>query len=85
MPGRQKEQAMPSSLVERWEDAKLGEKIADFVNEEQVLEIIQRCLDLYLEHGIKRERFSDLIDRVGVERFKAAVLGQEVPQGAVCD
>ena len=56
---------------------KLGEKIADFVNEEQGLEIIQRCLDFYLKHGNKRERFSDLIARVGVERFKAAVLGQE--------
>lgn len=64
---------------------KLGEKIADFVNEEQVLEIIQRCLDLYLKHGNKRERFCDLIDRVGVERFRAAVLGQEASQGAVCD
>ena len=56
---------------------KLGEKIADFVNEEQGLEIIQRCLDFYLKHGNKRERFSDLIYRVGVERFKASVLGQE--------
>jgi anaerobic sulfite reductase subunit C len=64
---------------------KLGEKIADFVNEEQALEIIQRCLDLYLKHGNKRERFSDLIDRVGVERFKAAVLGQDASQGAICD
>ncbi|VVB70238.1 Assimilatory ferredoxin-dependent nitrite reductase [uncultured archaeon] len=56
---------------------KLGEKIADFVNEEQVLEIISRSLDLYFKHGNKRERFSDLIDRVGVERFKSAVLEHE--------
>ena len=56
---------------------KLGEKIADFVNEEQGLEIIKRCLDFYLKHGNKRERFSDLISRVGVERFKASVLRQE--------
>ncbi len=56
---------------------KLGEKIADFVNEEQGLEIIKRCLDFYLKHGNKRERFSDLICRVGMERFKSSVLRQE--------
>jgi dissimilatory sulfite reductase (desulfoviridin) alpha/beta subunit len=56
---------------------KLGEKIADFVNEEQGLEIIERCLDFYLKHGNKRERFSDLICRVGMERFKSSVLRQE--------
>lgn len=53
---------------------KLGEKIAVFVNEEQGMEIIQRCLDFYLQHGNKRERFSDLIHRVGMDEFKAAVL-----------
>ncbi|MCX6672382.1 MAG: 4Fe-4S binding protein [Methanothrix sp.] len=51
-----------------------GEKIADFVNEEQGMMIIQRCLDFYLQHGKKRERLGDLIRRVGRDEFKAAVL-----------
>ena len=52
----------------------LGEKIADFVDEEQGMMIIQRCLDFYLQHGNKRERLGDLIRRVGMDEFKAAVL-----------
>ena len=52
----------------------LGEKIADFVDVEQGMMIIQHCLDFYLQHGIKRERFYDLIRRVGMDEFKAAVL-----------
>lgn len=53
---------------------KLGERIVDFVNEEQGMEIIGRCLDFYQTHGNKRERFSDLMRRVGIERLKSAVL-----------
>ncbi len=53
---------------------RLAEKIADFVDEEQGLRIIQSCLDFYLQYGDKKERLSDLIRRVGMDRFKAAVL-----------
>lgn len=42
----------------------LGKKIADFVDEEQGIKIIQRCLDFYREHGNKRERFCDMVRRV---------------------
>jgi anaerobic sulfite reductase subunit C len=52
----------------------LGEKIADFVDEELGMMIIWRCLDFYLQHGKKKERFGDLIRRVGLNEFKAAVL-----------
>jgi anaerobic sulfite reductase subunit C len=52
----------------------LGEKIAEFVDEEQGMMIIARCLDFYLQHGNKRERLYDLIRRVGMDEFKAAVL-----------
>jgi len=51
-----------------------GEKIAYFVDEEQGMMIIERCLDFYLQHGNKRERLGDLIRRVGMDEFKAAVL-----------
>ncbi len=54
----------------------LGEKIADFVSEDQGIKIIQICLDFYIRHGNKRERFGDLMRRVGVERFRDEVLLQ---------
>lgn len=56
---------------------RLGEKIADFVDEGHGTRIIQRCLDFYREHGKKRERFGDLIQRVGMDEFKAAVLQEK--------
>jgi len=52
----------------------LAEKIADFVDEEQGMRIIQHCLDFYRQHGNRRERLCDLIHRVGMDEFKAAVL-----------
>jgi anaerobic sulfite reductase subunit C len=52
----------------------LGEKIADFVDEEQGMRIIQVCLDFYQQHGKKRERLCDLIRRVSRDGFKASVL-----------
>jgi dissimilatory sulfite reductase (desulfoviridin) alpha/beta subunit len=52
----------------------LERKIADFVDEEQGMRIIQHCLDFYLQHGNKRERLGDLIRRVGMNEFKAFVL-----------
>lgn len=54
----------------------LGEKIADFVSEDQGMKIIQSCLDFYIRHGNKRERFGDLMRRVGVERFRDEVMPQ---------
>jgi dissimilatory sulfite reductase (desulfoviridin) alpha/beta subunit len=52
----------------------LGEKIADFVDEGQGMRIVQSCLDFYRQHGDKKERLYDLIRRVGMDEFKAAVL-----------
>lgn len=54
----------------------LAEKIADFVDEEQGMRIIERCLDFYLQHGNRRERLGEMIRRVGMDEFKAAVLPQ---------
>jgi len=54
--------------------AELGEKIADFVGEEQGMMIIERCLDFYLQHGNKRERLGEMMRRFGMDEFKAFVL-----------
>lgn len=63
---------------------RLGEKIADFVDEEHGIGIIQCCLDFYMQHGNKRESFGDLLRRFGIERFKSEIL-QEESQGVACD
>ncbi len=52
----------------------LGERIADFVDEDRGIKIIDLCLDLYNREGRRRERFSDLIHRIGLEKVKAEVL-----------
>lgn len=52
----------------------LAEKIADFVDEGQGMRIIQSCLDFYQQYGEKKERLSDLIRRVGMDKFKSAIL-----------
>lgn len=55
----------------------IGKKIAEFVDEEQGLEIIQRSLDFYRREGQKRERFGNMINRIGLEKFREAVLPLE--------
>jgi dissimilatory sulfite reductase (desulfoviridin) alpha/beta subunit len=52
----------------------LGERIADFVDEDRGIKIIDLCLDLYNREGRRRERFGDLIHRIGLEKLKAEVL-----------
>lgn len=52
----------------------LGKKIADFVDEETGLEVIRRCLDFYIRNGRNRERFGDLINRIGQDEFASFVL-----------
>ena len=53
---------------------RLGEKITEFVDEEQGMGIVQRCVDFYRQRGNRRERFGDMIRRVGMDEFRAAVL-----------
>jgi anaerobic sulfite reductase subunit C len=57
---------------------RLGEKIAGYMDEEESLRIIQRCLDFYQQRCNKRERFGDLIRRVGIDEFKAAVFPEQL-------
>lgn len=52
----------------------LGKKIADYVDEEEGLNLIQRCLEFYLRYGNKRERLGDAIMRTGMDEFVAFVL-----------
>jgi len=54
---------------------KLGIKVFDFIEtKERVLEIIKKSLIFYKESGIKGERFRDTLDRIGIDKYKKAVI-----------
>jgi len=53
---------------------RIGDVIAKKLSEEQVLELISKCLDYYAKNAKSRERMPRFIERVGAEEFKKAVL-----------
>jgi dissimilatory sulfite reductase (desulfoviridin) alpha/beta subunit len=44
------------------------------LTEEEVMALMQRCLEYYAKHAKTRERMPRFIERIGVEEFKKAVL-----------
>ena len=56
--------------------ARIGDVLAEEISPEEVIRLVQRCLDYYCQHARKRERTARFIERIGLETFKAAVLGQ---------
>jgi dissimilatory sulfite reductase (desulfoviridin) alpha/beta subunit len=52
----------------------LGEKIADFVPEDKLIDLIAKTLEFYKKEGKKGERFGMTLKRVGVDNYKEAVL-----------
>lgn len=56
---------------------RLGQLVADFVNEEEGLSIIERSLDLYRLHGAPKERFGDTVQRIGFDAYVHKILGSQ--------
>lgn len=54
--------------------ARIGDILADEISSEEIINLVQRCLDYYCQHARKRERTARFIERIGLENFKAAVL-----------
>ena len=53
---------------------KLGIKIFDFVDsQDKVLELIKKTLEFYKKEGRAGERFRDVLDRVGLDKYKESV------------
>ena len=50
--------------------------VAEFVADEQVMEVIETTMDWYREHGDHGERIGNALDRVGVDSYRRAL--QEV-------
>lgn len=53
---------------------RLGNNIADFVDEERCIEIIERSLREYRHKGAPKERFGSLVNRMGWGKFKRDVI-----------
>lgn len=54
--------------------ARIGDIIAEEISTEEVVALIDRCLNFYCQHAKKRERTARFIERIGIEAFKEAVL-----------
>jgi len=48
---------------------RLGEEIPGIQRREEVLSVIEDCLDLYRDYGRKGERLGSLLDRVGIKKI----------------
>ncbi len=56
--------------------ARIGDVLAEEISPDEVIALVQRCLDYYCQHARKRERTARFIERISLETFKAAVLEQ---------
>ena len=61
--------------------ARIGDILAEEISPEEVVTLINRCLDYYAEHGKKKERTARFIERIGVETFREAVLSRPLSEG----
>ena len=61
--------------------ARVGDILAEEISPEEVVTLINRCLDYYAEHGKKKERTARFIERIGVETFREAVLSRPLSEG----
>lgn len=53
----------------------LGIKVFDFIDtKDKVFEIIKKTLEFYKKEGKPGERFRDTLDRVGIDKYKEAML-----------
>lgn len=53
---------------------RIGDAIAEKLTGEEVLLLLQKCLDYYAKNAKPRERMPRFIERIGVAEFKKAVL-----------
>ncbi|MFZ5596434.1 MAG: NAD(P)/FAD-dependent oxidoreductase [Bacillota bacterium] len=54
---------------------RIGDVIAEGLNEEQVISLAQKCFDFYKENAKPKERTARFVERIGIEELKKAVLG----------
>jgi NAD(P)H-nitrite reductase large subunit len=52
---------------------RIGDVIAEGLNNEDVIDLAKRCFEYYAGEGKKKERTARFIERIGIEEFKKAV------------
>lgn len=50
-----------------------GKKLLELADEEQLFSILEKSLEYYRREGLDEERFGDLIDRLGIEKYLASL------------
>lgn len=53
---------------------RIGNVIAEGLNNEEVIDLAKRCFEYYAANGKKKARTARFIERIGIEEFKKAVL-----------
>ncbi len=53
---------------------RIGDVIAEKMNEDEVIDLAKRCFEYYGNNGKNKERTARFINRIGIEEFKKAVL-----------
>jgi len=53
---------------------RIGDVISENLSEEKALNLVKKCLDYYSKNARPKERMPRFIQRIGIERFKKAVL-----------
>jgi NAD(P)H-nitrite reductase large subunit len=51
---------------------RLAQKLADQLDGEQVIALVEKILSVYVAHGKPRERLGSVMEKLGLENFKAA-------------
>ncbi|WP_055669068.1 4Fe-4S binding protein [Desnuesiella massiliensis] len=57
---------------------KAGYAVEGIYSEEEVMNMIERTLLFYKENGMTKERFGDMIERIGIDKVKEAILTDEI-------
>jgi dissimilatory sulfite reductase (desulfoviridin) alpha/beta subunit len=53
---------------------KHGKKLIELADEDQLFSILEKSLEYYRREGLDGERFGDLLDRLGIEKYRDEVL-----------
>lgn len=54
---------------------RLGDKIASQLEPDQVKDLVEKIVNWYKENGKRNERIGELIERIGLDKFKQEVMG----------
>ncbi len=52
---------------------RIGDLIAENLSDEQLVQLVKKCLEVYIEHASPRQRTARFMEHFGVEQFKMTV------------